>query len=168
MSNINIFKLVGIFHELENKFENILPCFNAYEKDKLNYTQEIKLLPKIVELLEKKYGIETAVKEFHLVVYDIGKTMSSIREDVNKKEYVDAGIQLYRVSRHRSSARPIFVYTVFAGARTNCQTTGIFQPNQRIDTVQQYRRVHLFYEGHRDTHYTERTRCQRPLRPSDG
>ncbi len=94
MSNINIFKLAGIFHELENKFENILPCFNAYEKDKLNYTQEIKLLPKIVELLEKKYGIETAVKEFHLVVYDIGKTMSSIREDVNKKEYVDAGIQL--------------------------------------------------------------------------
>ena len=47
MSNINIFKLAGIFHELENKFENILPCFNAYEKDKLNYTQEIKLLPKM-------------------------------------------------------------------------------------------------------------------------
>ena len=29
-----------------------------------------------------------------MVVYDIGKTVSSIREDVNKKEYVDAGIQL--------------------------------------------------------------------------
>ena len=94
MSDINIFKLAGIFHELENKFDNFLPCFRAYEKDKLNYTQEIKLVPKIVKLLEGKYGIEKAVEEFHLVVYDIGKTVSSIREDVNKKEYVDAGIQL--------------------------------------------------------------------------
>jgi hypothetical protein len=94
MSDINIFKLAGIFHELESKFENILPCFNAYKKDQLNYTQEIKLVPKVVKLLEEKYGIEKAVEEFHVVVYDIGKTMSSIREDVNKKEYVDAGVQL--------------------------------------------------------------------------
>ena len=55
MSNINIFKLAEIFHELENKFEKFLPCFKAYEKDKLNYTQEIKLVPKIVKLLEEKY-----------------------------------------------------------------------------------------------------------------
>ena len=94
MSDINIFKLAGIFHELENKFENFLPCFRAYKKDKLSYAQEIKLVPKIVKVLEKKFGIEKAIEEFHLVVYDIEKTISSIREDVNKEEYVDAGIQL--------------------------------------------------------------------------
>ena len=38
-----------------------------------------------MKVLEKKFGIEKAIEEFHLVVYDIEKTISSVREDVNKK-----------------------------------------------------------------------------------
>ncbi|MFK7760631.1 MAG: hypothetical protein AB8B46_00685 [Candidatus Midichloriaceae bacterium] len=94
MSDVNVFKLAKIFNEVKDKVEIFLPCVKAYENDKLSYTQEIKLVPKIVKVLEKKFGIEKAIEEFHLVVYDIEKTMSSVREDVNKKEYIDTGVQL--------------------------------------------------------------------------
>lgn len=89
MSYIPFIKRV---YEFKNALEEIIPCIEAYKKEKLTYQQKIKLLPIITKKLEEKYGVEKIIAEVQYVVHDIINTFHKMHQDFDNNKYTDCAI----------------------------------------------------------------------------